>query len=99
VEEASSAVRARVDAARSRQSERGGGLNAALQGRKVVAECRLNPAARKLLARSGEHLRLSARAYFRVLRVARTIADLAGEDVVAAERLAEALHYRIESSS
>ena len=98
VEESSSLMRARVDAARSRQGERGL-LNAALQGRQVVAACRLEPAARRLLARSGERLRLSARAYFRVLRVARTVADLASDEVVGADALAEALHYRIESSS
>jgi magnesium chelatase family protein len=49
-----------------------------------------------LLALSGERLHLSARAFFRVLRVARTIADLAGEDRVGEDALAEALHYRIE---
>lgn len=93
-EETSAAVRARVDAARERQRARQGVLNAVLSGGDARAACRLSAASRRLLARSGERLRLSARAYFRVVRVARTIADLAGADVVGDEALAEAIRYR-----
>jgi magnesium chelatase family protein len=52
-----------------------------------------------MLGRSGERLRLSARAYFRVLRVARTVADLAGAERVDEETVAEALRYRAEGAS
>lgn len=65
-EEPSAAVRARVDTARARQLERGGGLNASLSGRDVRAQCRLGSSGRRLLARSGERLHLSARGFFRV---------------------------------
>lgn len=93
-EEPSAEVRARVDAARARQRMRQGVLNAVLNAADARAQCRLRAGSRRLLARSGERLRLSARAYFRVLRVARTIADLAAEDTVGDEALAEAFRYR-----
>jgi magnesium chelatase family protein len=95
-EEPSAAVRRRVEAARSRQGERPGSGNGALTGREILAAARSTAPARRLLALSGERLHLSARAFFRVLRVARTIADLAGDDRVGEDVLAEALHYRIE---
>ena len=93
-EEPSAAVRARVDAARARQRARQGVLNAVLSGAEARAQCDLRASSGRLLARSGERLRLSARGYFRVLRVARTIADLAAEDAVGDEALAEAIRYR-----
>jgi magnesium chelatase family protein len=95
-EESSSAVRLRVEAARARQCLRPGPGNGALTGREILAAARSTAPARRLLALSGERLHLSARAFFRVLRVARTIADLAGDDRVGEDALAEALHYRIE---
>jgi magnesium chelatase family protein len=98
-EEPSLAVRARVDAARERQLGRSGALNAALEGRALRAECRLTASSRRLLTRSGERLRLSARGFFRVLRVARTIADLAGDEVVSEEALAEAIRYRADDGA
>jgi magnesium chelatase family protein len=97
-EEPSSAVRLRVEAARSRQSQRPGTANGALTGREILAAARSTAPARRLLALSGERLHLSARAFFRVLRVARTISDLAGDDRVGEDALAEALHYRIEAA-
>jgi magnesium chelatase family protein len=96
VEEPSAAVRGRVEAARARQNARPGTHNGALTGREILAAARSTAPARRLLALSGERLHLSARAFFRVLRVARTISDLAGEDRVGEDALAEALHYRIE---
>src|SRR5207302_1193142 len=83
-------IRARVDAARDRQAERGGPLNAALPGRQIMALARASGGAGKLLARSGERLHLSARGFHRVVRVARTIADLAGEECLGEDALAAA---------
>jgi len=95
-EETSSSVRERVEGARSRRDGSGAHGNAALTGREILATARATAPARRLLALSGERLHLSARGFFRVLRVARTISDLAGEDRVGEDALAEALHYRIE---
>ena len=93
-EETSAAVRRRVDAARRRQLGRAGMLNASLQGGEARAACALESEGRRLLARSGERLHLSARGFFRVLRVARTIADLDADGSVGVDALAEALRYR-----
>ena len=95
-EEPSAAVRLRVEAARALQKQRPGHANGSMTGREILAAARSTAPARRLLALSGERLHLSARAFFRVLRVARTIADLAGDDRVGEDALAEALHYRIE---
>jgi magnesium chelatase family protein len=95
-EESSSSVRGRVEGARSRRDGGAAHGNAALTGREILAAARATAPARRLLALSGERLHLSARGFFRVLRVARTISDLAGEDRVGEDALAEALHYRIE---
>jgi magnesium chelatase family protein len=97
-EESSASVRVRVEAARAQQGARPGTGNGALSGREILAAARSTAPAQRLLALSGERLHLSARAFFRVLRVARTIADLAGDDRVGEDALAEALHYRIEMS-
>ena len=94
--ESSSSVRNRVEGARSRRDRGAAHGNAALTGREILAAARATAPARRLLALSGERLHLSARGFFRVLRVARTISDLAGEDRVGEDALAEALHYRIE---
>jgi magnesium chelatase family protein len=68
--------------------------NAALAVREIERDCALGNAERSLLERALEKLSLSARAYHRVLRVARTIADLAGSERIAREHLAEAVQYR-----
>ncbi|WP_253447616.1 YifB family Mg chelatase-like AAA ATPase [Halomonas sp. Y3] len=91
--EPSAAVRARVVAARERQLARGA-LNAHLAGRELEAACGLAAADRAWLAGVLERLKLSARAYHRVLRVALTLADLAGEPKPAREQLIEAVGYR-----
>jgi magnesium chelatase family protein len=72
-------------------------LNAELEGLTLLAACDPTPAATRVLAVAGERLHLSARAFHRVLRVARTIADLAGEERVEEPALAEALRLRGES--
>jgi magnesium chelatase family protein len=93
--ESSAAVRARVTAARERALARGQARpNAELSPRDARAAAGLEPAAAALLERAVDRLGLSARAHDRLLRVARTIADLAGADRVAAEHLAEAIGYR-----
>jgi magnesium chelatase family protein len=92
--EPSAAIRDRVIAARSRQQDRDGRLNARLQGRALRGRVALDREARTFLSRALSQLALSARGYDRVLRVARTIADLERADGVSASHLAEALHYR-----
>jgi magnesium chelatase family protein len=94
--ESSSAVRARVLTARVRQLARQACLNARLDGRALRAACALNDReAEGLLANGVSKLRLSARAVMRVLRVARTIADLEGTASLTAAHLAEALQWRL----
>lgn len=93
VGESSAAVRARVLAARQRQQARGA-LNARLPGRELEAACALSNDERAWLADVLTRLKLSARAYHRVLRVALTLADLAGEPRPARAQLMEAIGYR-----
>jgi magnesium chelatase family protein len=98
-EEPSARVRARVEAARARQTARRAemgevGLNALLDPRRLLATCRPTRGATRLLSAAGERLALSARGFHRVLRVARTIADLAGDDRVGENAVAEALQHR-----
>lgn len=95
--ERSESVRARVVAARARQASRTGDprlVNAALSGRTARAVLKPTPEAKALLDRAVDRLTLSARAYQRVLRVARTIADLAEKASAGAPEVAEALRYR-----
>ncbi|MGH8481179.1 MAG: YifB family Mg chelatase-like AAA ATPase, partial [Nevskiaceae bacterium] len=68
--------------------------NARLGPRELDRHCALEPAARKLLDAALTRLSLSARACHRVLKVARTVADLAGAEAIAAPHLAEAVRYR-----
>jgi len=95
--ESSAAVRARVGAARERQRVRLGErirLNARIPGRDVRRLCRIDARGRRLLEAASERLGLSARAYTRILRVARTIADLVGDADITSSHLAEAIQYR-----
>lgn len=100
--EPSTVMRERVLCARERQAarnprERGGGaprVNARLDSRGLRAFCRPDAAGARLLEQAADRLALTARAHDRILRVARTIADLAGADQIAREHLAEALQFR-----
>ena len=92
--ECSDIVRARVVRARGVQRQRAGRLNAQLDQAGTLACCRLDARDQALLERAIDALQLSARAMHRILRVARTIADLAGSPQIASAHLAEALGYR-----
>ena len=92
--ESSEQVRPRVEKARERQRNRGGCYNAQLNNQQIETICRLDDSGRKLLEQAIDRLGLSARAYHRVLKVARTITDLAGEESIATAHLAEAVQYR-----
>ena len=92
--ESSASVRVRVVAARERQLQRAGKPNAALGNREVLRDCALTRSDRTLLERALDQLGLSARAYHRILRVARTIADLSSSDTIATAHLMEAIQYR-----
>ena len=96
--EPSSAVKARVDAARAIQSARfsgaGASCNANMLPSMVGRFCKLDDAGEKILRAAFERMGLTARSHDRILRVARTIADLEGEENIAAAHLAEAIQYR-----
>jgi magnesium chelatase family protein len=92
--EPSAAVAGRVARAHARQVARQGKANQKLTTREIDSHCRLDAAAERLLGDAMRHLHWSARAYHRVLKVARTIADLAGSSEVRAAHVAEAIQYR-----
>jgi magnesium chelatase family protein len=92
--ESSAQVRARIEAARARQLARGGMPNHRLGNREIERVCALADDGRQLLELAMRKLALSARGAHRILRVARTIADLAGCEAIAGEHLAEAIQYR-----
>jgi magnesium chelatase family protein len=85
---------ARVREARQRQLDRQQCCNARLDAARLEEYCRAEPEAQRLLARVGERLALSARGYHRLLRVARTIADLQGVEQISAAQVAEAASCR-----
>jgi len=83
-----------ITKARALQMERGGRLNCGIPVQRLAGDCPLDAAALRLYQRSADQLRLSGRGMHRLLRVSRTIADLAGADRIAAEHLAEAIQLR-----
>lgn len=97
--ESSSEIRDRVVKARETQTERykdspGMYANAQMSSKQLREICVINTAGEALLKRAMERLNLSARAYDRILKVSRTIADLAGSPDIKPEHLAEAIQYR-----
>ncbi len=92
--ETSACVSRRVEAARERQLARAGKPNHALTPREVERTCGLDGAGRLLITQALERLGLSARAYHRILKVARTIADLVDSDAITTSHLSEAIGYR-----
>ncbi|WP_300453674.1 YifB family Mg chelatase-like AAA ATPase [Accumulibacter sp.] len=92
--EASAAVRARVTRARERQMARQGKANARLTTREIDQHCQPAASAATLLKQAISRFELSARAFHRVLKVARTLADLAGSDAIEMPHVAEAVQYR-----
>ncbi|MEX2526471.1 MAG: hypothetical protein WEA09_02435 [Gemmatimonadota bacterium] len=94
-------VRSRVTRARRRQQNRFQSsaqihCNAAMGPREVMRCCSLDSSGQRLLHLGAERLRLSPRAYHRVLKVARTVADLEGARTIQGPHLAEALQYRMQ---
>jgi len=92
--EATAPIRARVERARALQSARSGKANAQLTQSETTAHCRLGERDQALLERAIDRLQLSARSMHRILRVARTVADLAGAAAIETPHLTEALGYR-----
>lgn len=92
--EGTAQVRERVERARAVQVQRNGKPNAALKNRQIEKLCRLGDADQHLLEQAIERLGLSARVYHRILKVARTIADLAASEDIQTPHLTEAISYR-----
>ncbi|MBF6570878.1 MAG: ATP-binding protein [Candidatus Binataceae bacterium] len=92
--EPTAAIRQRVVRARDAQIARQGKPNALLETREIDRYCGTDRDGDQLLRHALARLLLSARAYHRVLRVARSIADLGGRGTIAAEHIAEAIQYR-----
>ncbi len=99
--ESSQTVRTRVEAARKIQQERFKGTkltcNAEMTPMEVRQFCKIEPQAQSLLRSAMKQLYLTARAFHRVLKLSRTIADLDGADIIRTHHLAEALQYRPKS--
>ena len=96
--ESSADIRARVNAARKLQNVRFAGTdtdcNARLGPKGLAEHCALDDAGRDLMKMAFQRMNLTARSYDRILRVARTIADLAGSADIKSEHIAEAIRYR-----
>jgi magnesium chelatase family protein len=92
--ESSAQVQERVEATRARQHQRRGCANAVLNNKQIEETCRLDDEGQRLLEQAIDRLGFSARAYHRILKVARTIADMAAEETIRPAHVAEAIQYR-----
>jgi magnesium chelatase family protein len=96
--EPSAVIAARVEKARDIQTRRFARTkihsNARMGSRHIKAHCRIDADSRRLLQTAIDKLGLSARAYHRVLKIARTIADLAGSSQIGTDHISEAIQYR-----
>jgi magnesium chelatase family protein len=103
--ELSEIIRKRIERAREIQKQRFAQLerniftNAEMNSKETEEFCRLDEAAEKLLKQAIENWYLSARSYYRILKVARTIADLGDSDIIKSEHITEALRYRIKNEN
>lgn len=99
--ERSETIRARVESARKRQKERFGDsgtiVNSEMGSQEIKEHCRLDPDSVDLMRKAVSRFRLSARSYFRVIKVARTIADLSDAENIGCRHVAEAIQYRFPS--
>lgn len=92
--ESSASIRSRVVDAYERQLQRSGKSNAELTASEVEKFCSIKAAERQLLEQAMDRLKLSARAYHRILKLARTIADIAASDNIEVPHITEAISYR-----
>ena len=99
IPESSLAIRERILCAREKQAarfqEKVFKTNCSLRPKELKQCCRLDPAGQRLVAMAIREIGLSARAYFKILKIARTIADLAGEEKIQESHVAEAIQYRV----
>ena len=94
IEESSAKIQKRVKAAAELQIRRSGKTNSLLKGKELDKFCPMNKAAESVLLKAADHLGLSARAMHRIMRVARTIADMDNSEKIANSHVSEALGYR-----
>ena len=92
-------IQHRVCTAQDRQKQRQGCMNSALDGKQLTRLCPLNPEQQTLMDKAIDRLGLSARAYHRLLKVTRTIADLDQSSTIETRHLTEAIAYRVSSST
>ena len=93
-QESSHTVRQRVSHARDLQMDRQGCLNGQMNNQQIEDICQLDDASRQLLAQAIDKLRLSARSYHRLLKLARSISDLNQQPQISIQAISEAIHYR-----
>lgn len=97
IKKISASIKKQVLHCRERQLSRIGKTNAQLNQQEILQYCHLENANKALLGRAMDQFKLSTRAYFRILKVARTIADFAGEEQIKSKHLLEAIAYRQRS--